>query len=297
MFVRLAALVLGAALAAALAFRLRRTALCVCGVAFAGFGAFQAGWVFHRYVVPSLTVESTVADRGWIDTAAPSASVALVPSPWVPASGWWEAEFWNKDVDRVLRVDHGPTYTPFPAGIVRIDFARGELRGRVPRNLLVLARSETRFGLSAVDRLAMTSALALVRVHGSPRLSWATKGAAADGWVPADQRATIRVFARGRSLHRVLRVTVTAPIPATASHRFTFDAGKSRQRAILGPGGRITERLVVCARAHRFADATVGAGFKTPIDDGRAVALHIDKIELLPAAASDACGSISSSGG
>ena len=296
-FVRLSALTLAVALAAALAFAPKRTTLCVCGVAVAGFGAVQAGWIFHRYVVPSLTVRSTVADRGWIDAAAPSASVALVPSPWLPAAAWWEAEFWNKDVDRVLRVGRGTTYTPFPADRLDVVFARGRLDGRSPRNLLVLARGETRFGLAHAKQLAATSSLILVRVRRPYRLAWATHGAAADGWIPAHRRATIRLFARDRPIRRVLRVTTTAPIPATSSHLFTFDAGRARERTPLGPGGRISVRVVACARAHESTDATVGAGFATPIQDGDVVALHLDKIEVRPARAADSCGSIAAEGG
>ena len=296
-FVRLSTLLLAAALAAALAFRVTRTALYVCSVAVAGFGAFQAGWIFHRYAVPSLTVRSTVAHRGWVDAAAGSASVALVPSPWVPEAAWWEAEFWNKDVDRVLRVDGSPTYTPFPTDPLHLDFARGELHGRSPRDLLVLARGETRFGLAHARQLAATSALRLVRVRRPFRLAWATRGAAPDGWIPAHRRTTIRLFARGRPIRRVLRVTTTSPIPAVRSHLFTFDTGRTSKRTPLGPGGRITVRLVACAGAHRSTDATVGAGFSTPIADGRLVGLHLDKIELQPAKASDSCGSIATSGG
>jgi hypothetical protein len=296
-FVRLAALVVAAVIAAGLVFASRRLTLAVCGVAMAAFGAFQAGWIFHRYVVPSLTVSATVAHRGWIDAAAPSASVALVPSPWVPAVGWWEAEFWNKGVDRVLRVGHGPTYTPFPAERVNVDFAHGELRSHSQRNLLVLARGETRFGLAGARRLASTSALALVRVSRPYRLAWATHGAAADGWIATHRRATIRLFARNRPLRRVLRVTTTAPIPARAPHAFTFAAGRSHVRALLGPGGRITVQLVACARARGLVDASVGAGFATSVGGGRMVALHLDKIETQPATKRDSCGALRAYGG
>src|SRR5207247_336330 len=101
-FVRLVVLVLAAALVAAILRGPRLGSLLACGLAVAAFGALEAGWEFHRYVVPSLTVRSTVPHRNWIDAAAGSRSVALVPSPWVAPPAWWEAEFWNKDVARVV---------------------------------------------------------------------------------------------------------------------------------------------------------------------------------------------------
>jgi hypothetical protein len=295
-FVRLSVLALAAALAAALALGARRATLCAVGLAVAGFGGFQAGWVFHRYVVPSLTVRATVAHREWIDAAARSASVALVPSPWAPPAAWWEAEFWNRAVDRVLRVGTGATYTPFPADRVDVDFAHGALHGP-SRNLLVLARGETRFGLAHAKRLARTTSLTLVRVERPYRLAWATRGAAADGWIPAHRHATIRVYAGDRPLRRVLRVTTTAPIPAAKSHMFTFGVGRARERVLLGPGGRIGVRLIACVPAHASSDATVAAGFATRLPDGDVVALHLDKIEVRPAAAAESCGSIAKEGG
>jgi hypothetical protein len=42
-----------------------------------------------------------------------SETVGLVPSPLEQPTCWWEAEFWNKDVKRVLRVDGGPTLRRF----------------------------------------------------------------------------------------------------------------------------------------------------------------------------------------
>jgi hypothetical protein len=295
--VRLAVLVLTALLAVAILRSPRPTALWTCGLAVAAFGTFEAAWEFHRYVVPSLTVRSTVAHRNWIDAAAPSSPVALVPSPWVAPPGWWEAEFWNRDVRQVVRIGRRSTYTPFPAAAANVDFDAGRLRGGPIPHLLVLARNETRFALADAAPVATTAALALVRVPRPDRLAWTTRGVGDDGWIPANGRAAIRIFAGDRPLRRVVRVTTTAPIPARASRLFRFESGASRLRARLGPGGRITVKLVACARARGFVDATVGARFSTPIPDGRLVSLHIDRIGVRPPPASAACGSLTPVGG
>jgi hypothetical protein len=295
--VRLTVLVPTAALVVAILRGPRLFAVWACGLAVAAFGAFEAGWEFHRYVVPSLTVRSTVVHRNWIDAAAQSSKMALVPSPWVAPPAWWEAEFWNRDVDRVVRIGRRSTYTPFPAATANVDFNAGRLRGgRIP-HLLVLARNETRFSLADARPVATAGALALVRVRRPVRLAWATRGAGDDGWIRAGRRATVRIFAGDRPMRQVLRVTATAPIPARASHPFSFDSGASRLRTRLGPGGRISVDLVACARAHGFVDATVGARFSTRVHDGRLVSLHVDRIGVRPALASASCGSLNAVGG
>ena len=200
-------LVLTAVLAVAILRGPRPFALWACGLTVAGFGAFESVWVFQRYVVPSLTVQSTVAHRNWIDAAAPSSKVGLVPSPWVAPPAWWEAEFWNRDVDRVVRIGRRSTYTPFPAASANVDFDTGRLVGDGLPHLLVLARKETRFSFAGAAPVATAGALALVRVRRPDRLAWATRGAGDDGWIRANRRATVRIFAGDRPLRRDVRAS------------------------------------------------------------------------------------------
>src|SRR5206468_8669098 len=122
--------------------------------------------VFVRYAVPAVTRSSAIptARRDWIDAALPAdASVALLPNPYLGPEVWWDAEFWNKSVDRTLRIDHDPTYTPFPADQINIDFSAGQLQGRTSARLLVLALDETRFHLA--DTTILSAAPPLVLVH------------------------------------------------------------------------------------------------------------------------------------
>jgi hypothetical protein len=74
-------------------------------------GAVEALYVFERYEDPTMTRPPALAPaRDWIDRRVPpSASVAIVPSPRATPAYWWEAELRNRRVDRVLRVDDGPT--------------------------------------------------------------------------------------------------------------------------------------------------------------------------------------------
>src|SRR5205823_1414767 len=101
-FLRLATVALTAALAAA-AWRLPRSAMIGATASIAAFGGFEAGYVLDKYADPTMTRPPAGAARDWIDSSVPSgSSVALVPSPHDTPTSWWEAEFWNKEVDQVF---------------------------------------------------------------------------------------------------------------------------------------------------------------------------------------------------
>src|SRR6266511_1935503 len=140
----------------------------------AAFGGFEAGYVFERFAEPALTRTNRFQQdrRDWIDAAVPfGSSVALVPSPLESSIYWWEAEYWNKDVERVLRVEDGPTFTPFPVAEVSVDVRAGRLLGAQPSDFLVVAPRETRFHLvEAGGRRADVTPLRLVRVTKGYRL-------------------------------------------------------------------------------------------------------------------------------
>src|SRR6185436_12657656 len=103
-------------------------------------------------------------------------------------------EFWNRTVDRELRVDGGKTYTPFPVLDASIDDRRGRLVGPQPSDYLVLASDEIRFGLAASTSVARTPSLRLRRAERPYRLLWVTRGLTGDGWLLPGKRATVRLF-------------------------------------------------------------------------------------------------------
>ena len=156
----------------------RSTVALSCATVVAAFGAFEAGYVFERFAEPAMTHVNSVAEapRDWIDAAIPSGStVALVPSPLEQTTYWWEAEFWNKDVKRVLRVDGGPTFTPFPVDDVSVDFAGGRLSGPQPANFLVVSPKEARFRLVEETRASPTSHRSGLCASRGPTGWWATR--------------------------------------------------------------------------------------------------------------------------
>jgi hypothetical protein len=247
------------------------------------FGAFEAGYVFERFAEPAMTRVSSVAEarRDWIDAAVPRGNtVGLVPSPLEQSTYWWEAEFWNKDVKRVLRVDGGPTFTPFPADDVSVDFAKGELNGPQPADFLLVSPKEARFHLREQSvRVVDVTPLKLVRVARPYRLDWATLGVSADGWTTPDHDAVLRLYGNHRRGRRAIVVALSAPREVPRPVEFTLEGDGSIRRGTVDPGGaRPPVRLVVCVPAGGYTDVVLTPGDGVRVPDGRVLALHLDHI-------------------
>jgi hypothetical protein len=288
-FVRL--LVLAAAgLAAALlgAPRRGRNAIVLAAaVGVAGFGAFEAGYVFDRFAAPALTKSSRphFDRRDWIDAAVPSGtSVELVPSPLESATYWWEAEYWNKDVDRTLQIDDDPTFTPFPADHGRVAFDSGRLVG--PRgDFLVVARTEPRFHLvEKAVRRADVSPLQLVRPAQGYPLEWSTHAVSADGWTTPNHETRVRFYGTGRPVRRKLVVVLSAPHEAAKPVAFMLASRWGVRRGSVDPGGaRPPVSLPVCVPARGYTDVIMQTSGSARVPDGRVLALHFDSIEAAAA--------------
>ena len=251
-------------------------------VVIAAFGAFEAGYVFERFAEPAMTRVDSIAEgrRDWIDAAVPpGTTVALVPSPLEQSSSWWEAEFWNKDVKRVLRVEGGPTFTPFPVDDVSIDFERGKLNGPQPADFLLVSPREARFHLvEQAVRVVDTTPLKLVRVLRPYRLEWATRGVSADGWTTPDHDAVLRLYGNGQRGRRTIAVVLSAPPEAARPVAFTLEGGSIRRGTVDPGGARPPVRLVVCVPAGGYTDVVLTPGDGVQVPDGRVLALHLDDI-------------------
>jgi hypothetical protein len=251
----------------------------------AAFGAFEAVYVFERFAEPALTTVTFQQDRrDWIDAAVPSgSSVALVPSPLESSVQWWNAEYWNKKVERVLRVDAGPTFTPFPVDDVSVDFEAGELVGAKPSDFLVVTPRETRFHLAeASARTADVTPLRLVHVERRSRLVWATRGVSADGWTVPREEARLRFYGNGRHVRRALVVVLSAAREAPKPIGFTLEGGRLLRRGSVDPGGaRPPVQIALCVPASGYKDVVMKTNGEARVPDGRVLALHFDSIEAL----------------
>ena len=224
------------------------------------------------------------APRDWIDKAMPEhSSVALVPSPHDNPEYWWEAELWNKKADRVLRVNGGPTFSPFRADDVRVRFGVGILSGSEPTDYLVTSPSETRFHVLEAARVYDAGPLWLVHVERPYRLDWATRGVSADGWTFPDRRATLRFYDHGEPGGRTISIVLSSSALAALPLSFTLEATGAVRRGRVDPGGaRPPIGLSLCVPAQGFVDVTLQTHGAVRIPDGRVVALHVDRITASP---------------
>jgi hypothetical protein len=282
------ALLAAALLAGALVvlWRAPRYALATIGTAVALLGVVQALYVYERYADPAMTRPHKVAlARDWIDRAVPDGrSVALVPAPRDAADYWWEAELWNKQADRLVRVNEGPTFSPFPADDLSIDFRHGVLRGPQPSEYLLLSGSERRFHPVERRRVVDLAALRLVRVDRPYRLDWATRGVTPDGWTLATRPATLRFYGHGASERRRIVLVLAASSRAALPLDFVLRGPGREQSGWVDPGGaRPPVRFAVCVPARGYVDLTLRTQGMVRIPDGRLVGLHLDRISSTPA--------------
>ena len=254
-------------------------------VAVAAFGAFEAGYVFHRFSDPVLTRDSTPAGfaPNWIDrTVDGRDSVALVPSLHDQGTWWWDAEYWNKTVTRLLRVDGARTFSPFPTQDMSIDYAGGMLRGPQPSELLVVSPKETRFHVLARPAVDVKT-LQLVRAPRPYRLTWATRGLTSDGWKLAYKPMKLRLYGNGRGEGRTVVLTLSSSRHAALPLNFTFETDTATRRGSVDPGGaRPPVSLPMCVPASGHADAKLRASGAVRIPDGRLVSVHVERIEVKP---------------
>jgi hypothetical protein len=183
----------------------------------------------------------------------------------------------------VLSVDGGPTFSPFPADDVRVDFRKGVLAGPNPSEYLVLSGSEKRFQLAAAERVAGTRVLQLVRVRRPYRLDWATRGFTPDGWTVAGRAATLRFF--GGDMPSVRHVVIVLAASNRAALPLDFKLrGDGQERAgWVDPGGaRPPVSMNLCVPAGGFVDVTLTTQAAVRIPDGRLVGLHLDRVSAAP---------------
>jgi hypothetical protein len=275
------AVVLGAVLALVVWRAPGVRALLATGAALAAFGAVELVYVFERAAAPITTRPVALANvpRDWIDrVVGDGSSVALVPNPVLRPDYWWDAEFWNASVDRVIQTE-GTTYTPFPVSQLSLDFRTGAVRGVGSMDVLLITSADTRFRLAG-STLSAAPPLALVRVTTPPRAEWATRGAHPDGWTRPGRPVRVRLFPRGVPGRYDVALTLSAPPEAERGLGVTVEAQGTIRRGHVRGGSAATVELSVCAREGAFAEAVLRSPGGVRIPDGRVVGVHLDAIEF-----------------
>jgi hypothetical protein len=229
-------------------------------------------------------VLSDAAPRDWIDRAVPDgSSVTLVPGGTDGPVGWWEAEYWNEDVRRELRLEHGRTFTPFPVLAASIDSSSGRLVAPHPTRYLVVPETENRFGLADARVVARQSSLELVRVRRPYRLAWSTQGLTQDGWVLPGRPATIRVYGGPGASRRSLVLTLSASALAPRRVGFEISTEGGSVSGTVDPGGaRPPVEIASCVPSGGHADVRLRSRGVTRLSHGRVVSVHVDRIGVSP---------------
>jgi hypothetical protein len=258
-------------------------ALAATGLAVAAFGAVELVYVFDRVALPVTTRLSAfpALPRTWVDDLLPEeTSVALVPNPVLRPEYWWDVEFWNERVDRVIQTE-GTTYTPFPVAQMALDFRTGEVRGLGRSDHLVVTSADTRFRLASFT-IFSAPPLALVRVDEPVRAEWATRGAHPDGWSRPRRPVRLHVFPTGGAGRYDVDLTLSAPPEAANGLRVVSSAdGVTRRGRVRGGAAALVE-LSVCVRDGAFGEATLVTRGAVRIPDGRVVGVHLDAVEAIP---------------
>jgi len=265
-----------------LAWRTPRLALATAASVLVAFGAGQALYVFEEFVEPSMVREDD-SRRDWIDAAVPNdASVGLVPGGVDGPVAWWEAEYWNRRVDRELQVAGGKAFTPFPVLETAIDDESGRLVGEQPSDYLVVATGETRFGLAAARTVAVKPPLRLVRVRRPYRLLWATRGLTSDGWLLPGEPVTVRVFGGGGAPERrAVRLILASSRFAPRRFDFAVSAAGDTERWSVDPGGaRPPIDVTVCIRPGGHVDIRLLSRGEARLPHGRTVSLHLEQLAM-----------------
>ena len=239
-----------------------------------------------------------LVERDWIDEALPAAGdVALAPSPlgdpYTSQRVWWNAEFWNKRVNRgLVLAGYFGDNTPFPQQSMSLDETGGAIRtvdGHQPR-YMVFARSQLVFrprgDLLAEYRTVIPQdpGLELFDVQRPYRAGWIASGAAPDGWIVRGTPATVRVFPRTDGRAQQVRVNVDLPVGGVKPSPFAISEGGRTLRARAYPGSISGDaELTLCVAPERERTVTISTNAVRPLPDGRTVGVHLYSIRVTPA--------------
>ncbi|MEA2407044.1 MAG: hypothetical protein QOE69_1163 [Thermoleophilaceae bacterium] len=256
-----------AALALAVLVRWKRprgeTLLALVGIPVLLFCAYETSYVIDQMSAKGNgsrpAVGGSLEQRNWIDMALPDGATAgLVPSPeatFPVQSLWWETELFNKRADQSWAVGEGTTYTPFPAGRLRLDYDTGAVRADRPESeYLVTGRGDVRLGLDG-ELVKRNGDLRLLRPHRPYRADWATRDIDGVGLSLVSKNAGVRVYGRGRTeLASVSMVLVAPPEDRRGYEVMTPNGYRSGS---LAAGRSRPVRLELCVPADGFAGLVV----------------------------------------
>jgi hypothetical protein len=280
--------------------RARRAALAIVGLPLLALAIVQDDYVSKRVTLRINSGQGAInagslPGRDWIDRALPAGGdVALSPSPlgepFLTQRVWWNAEFWNKRVNRAVIYDRFGDNTPFPYRQMSVDDRDGAIRtsgGGEPR-FMVFARNQIDFrprGRRLAEyrtKIPQDPGLELLDLELPYRASWIADGAADDGWIVRGTPARVRVFPRADGRPQRLTVNLDLPVGRVAASPFVVRAGRrvARGRAAAGTVDGDAEATLCVAATVR--EASISTRAVRPLPDGRKVGVHLRRIRVEP---------------
>lgn len=257
-----------------------------------------------RYVMPvgvtqnggggAYTGNPPLGERDWVDDALPGdGDVALLPV-WVAGSQleaeriWWQAEFWNKRVNRVFSSNGSTTFTLFPLKTLSVDFATGRVEAEEQIPYLVTSAGDVRFGLDG-DRLASGFRfLELLRPELPYRASWTSQNIFDEGWTNEEERVRVRLHSLpGEGPARRVRLRLAAPPDVLSRRPVVLTGGERRVSDVVPLGGESELSVLACVPPGGSRDLTLDVGDHNELPDGRVIGVRVMDIDVqqAPAAA------------
>lgn len=232
--------------------RRARVALVVAGVVVTSFCSWYTIYVMNAYLNGHPPLHR---GQDWIDRAVGSdARVATVPTAVADSRAsldvWWDAEFWNRSVQRQWLVGEAPFRpTPFPSQVVEFDRETGSIGVDDPTRIthLLLPLKKKRFGVQG-EPVAQEGLLELVSAPHPLRASWLLSGTNQDGWSAPQEPVTVRLFAPRdavRGERAVVRMTLFSD-PSLTRRTYSVEGGVKRMRGSLAPGESETVSVTAC---------------------------------------------------
>jgi hypothetical protein len=230
-------------------------------------------------------------DRGqdWVDDAIGAGeTVAMLATPVgdVAASRrtWWDVEFWNKSVNRMIAVEPAWRDTGFPTMERTIDPETGLLEPRTEVGYAVVATGDKRFR-PAGRPVAARGGLELMQVDTPMRAEWLVSGTDPDGWSLPEAPPTVRVFAPRGGRRRALRVRLDllAPPMGNGPRAARLTGGARRAAAEVPSDGGGSVATTACFEGGAPVDLALHVAGTSPLPGGQLVGLAIVGVHVDPA--------------
>jgi hypothetical protein len=245
----------------------------------------------HNSIALSLFGQRPLEGRDWVDRETPG-PVGLVQGV-VNARGrepffnqsvnsaiWWDAEFWNRSVERVYEFRGRDDLTLGPLRHLDLDVRSGDMStsGRVDPRYLILSASDVRFAPESRGRPVTHGDLTLYRAVVPYRAAWATLGIREDGWTTPGRPARIRLYAARGADDEVVRTRILLQ-----------GVGPRRSFTIRAPGVRRTgavrakamTTIEACVPAKSYADIDIDVPGRFELSPGFVVGARVSRIDTV----------------